>query len=49
MRPNMTCGQKVLFGIAYGIIRCLSFLSGPLIKHLKKRGIITFIFVMNTQ
>ena len=41
--------MKCLAFFAFGIFRCFNFFSRLFIPHLKKRGILTFYFILNTE
>lgn len=41
--------KKCLVCFAFSILRCFNFFSRLFIPHLKKRGILTFYFILNTE
>ncbi len=44
-----SCLKKSLLWLAFQIVNCFNFFSRLWIPHLKKRGILTFYFILNDE
>lgn len=44
-----SCWKKCLAYMLIGMLKCFNGLSGLFIRHLKKRGILTFYFIINDE
>ena len=44
-----SCGRKVLLCIAASLLRFFNFISRLFVPHLRKRGILTFFWIVNEE